>query len=132
MNWHLAYCDFLLQIDLILQYVFAMRKYLKTHWGKNHCTNEHFCNNAELLKMGGLPNPIESAFATVRLRSKRAKNCGPRETTLAMVYKLLETTQKKCRRIQGFNMLSLVLNNVVFKDGEDSEEDKNQSTANAA
>ena len=74
-------------------------------------------------------NLIESTFATVRLRSKRAKNCGSRATTLAMVYKLLETAQKRWRRIQGFNILSLVLNNVVFKDGE---EDKNQSTANAA
>ena len=30
-------------------------------------------------------NPIESTFATVRLRTKRARNCGSRETTLAMV-----------------------------------------------
>ena len=74
-------------------------------------------------------NLIESTFATVRLRSKRAKNCGSRATTLAMVYKLLETAQKRWRRIQGFNMLSLVLNNVEFKDGE---EDKNQSTVNVA
>jgi len=33
-------------------------------------------------------NPIESTFSTVRLRTKRARNCGSRETTLAMVYKL--------------------------------------------
>ena len=31
-------------------------------------------------------NPIESTFSTVRLRTKRARNCGSRETTLAMVY----------------------------------------------
>ena len=30
-------------------------------------------------------NPIESTFATVRLRTKRSKNCGSRENTLAMV-----------------------------------------------
>ncbi|BCK62511.1 hypothetical protein KAM330_15000 [Aeromonas hydrophila] len=40
-------------------------------------------------------NPIESTFSTVRLRSNRARNCGSRETTLAMVYKLLEVAQKK-------------------------------------
>ncbi|NJD85617.1 hypothetical protein EWM60_11155 [Candidatus Erwinia dacicola] len=34
-------------------------------------------------------DPIKSAFATVRLRSKRAKDCGSRATTLAMVFKLL-------------------------------------------
>ncbi|NJD85034.1 hypothetical protein EWM60_04005 [Candidatus Erwinia dacicola] len=39
-------------------------------------------------------DPIESAFATVRLRSKRAKNGGSRATTLAMVFKLLQSAQK--------------------------------------
>ena len=74
-------------------------------------------------------NPIESTFATERLRSKRAKNCGSRETTLAMVYKLLETAQKRWHRIQGFNLLTLVVSNVIFKDGK--QEDK-QSTEKAA
>ena len=46
-------------------------------------------------------NPIESTFATVRLRTKRSKNCGSRETTLAMVYKLMESAQKKWRKIKG-------------------------------
>jgi len=63
-------------------------------------------------------NPIESTFATVRLRTKRSKNCGSRETTLAMVYKLMESAQKKWRKIKGFNLLSLVINNIPFKDGE--------------
>lgn len=63
-------------------------------------------------------NPIESAFATVRLRSKRSKNCGSRETTLAMVYKLLQSAEKSWRRIKGFNLLTLVANNTKFKDGE--------------
>ena len=48
-------------------------------------------------------NPIESTFATVRLRTKRARNCGSRETILAMVYKLLESAQKHWKRIKGFN-----------------------------
>ena len=34
-------------------------------------------------------NPIQSTFATVRLRTKRSRNCGSRDTTLAMVFKLL-------------------------------------------
>ena len=33
-------------------------------------------------------NPIESAFATVRLRTAKMRNCGSRNTTLAMVFKL--------------------------------------------
>lgn len=74
-------------------------------------------------------NPIESTFSTVRLRSKRARNCGSRETTLAMVYKLLETAQKRWKRIKGFDLLALVVNNVKFKDGEQVQD---QSDRNAA
>lgn len=62
-------------------------------------------------------NLIESTFSTVRLRSKRARNCGSRETTLTMVYKLLEVAQKKCKRLKGFALLTLVVNNVKFKVG---------------
>jgi putative transposase len=72
-------------------------------------------------------NPIESTFATVRLRTKRTRNCGSRDTTLAMVYKLLESAQKNWKRIKGFNLLTLVVNNVEFKDGQlvTSQSDRN-------
>lgn len=63
-------------------------------------------------------NPIESTFATVRLRTKRSRNCGSRETTLAMVFKLLENAEKHWRKIRGFRKLELVVNNVPFQDGE--------------
>ena len=63
-------------------------------------------------------NPIESTFATVRLRSKRSRSCGSRATTLAMVFKLLQSAQKRWKRIKGFNKLELVVNNVKFQDGE--------------
>lgn len=63
-------------------------------------------------------NPIESTFATVRLRSKRSRNCGSRETTLTMVFKLMECAQKRWRKFKGFGKLELVINNVQFKDGE--------------
>jgi len=68
-------------------------------------------------------NPIESAFATVRLRSKRAKNCGSRATTLSMVFKLLQSAQKSWNRLKGFELLTLVVNNVPFKDGEQVEDE---------
>ncbi|EPY6113007.1 IS256 family transposase [Salmonella enterica subsp. enterica serovar Bareilly] len=87
----------------------------------------------ELLAFYGFPaahwasirttNPIESAFATVRLRSKRAKNCGSRATTLAMVFRLLQTAQKNWNRLKGFELLTLVVNNVLFKDGEQVEDE---------
>ncbi|WP_075878825.1 IS256 family transposase [Vreelandella massiliensis] len=74
-------------------------------------------------------NPIESTFATVRLRSKRSRNCGSRATTLAMVFKLLQSAQKRWKRIAGFNKLELVVNNVKFQDGEPLTD---QSDSNAA
>jgi putative transposase len=63
-------------------------------------------------------NPIESTFATVRLRSNRMRNCGSRETTLTMVFKLLQSAQKGWKRIKGFRKLELVVNNVQFRNGE--------------
>jgi len=74
-------------------------------------------------------NPIESTFATVRLRSKRSKNCGSRDTTLAMVFKLMESAQKKWRKIQGFRLLTLVVNNVPFVDGELVKEQSDRNVA---
>jgi putative transposase len=74
-------------------------------------------------------NPIESTFATVRLRSKRSKNCGSRDTTLAMIYKLMESAQKKWRKIQGFRLLTLVVNNVPFVNGELVKEQSDRSVA---
>ena len=73
-------------------------------------------------------NPIESTFATVRLRTKRARNCGSREPILTMVYKLLESAQKHWKRIKGFNLLTLVVNNVKFKDGEPVRDQSDRST----
>lgn len=63
-------------------------------------------------------NPIESAFATVRLRSKRARSSGSRATTPPMVFKLLQSAQESRNRLKGFELLTLVVNNVPFKDGE--------------
>src|SRR5699024_4571247 len=61
-------------------------------------------------------------FATVRLRTAKMRNCGSRDTTLAMVFKLLETAQKRWNRLHGFALLTLVVNNVKFQDGIQVEE----------
>ena len=63
-------------------------------------------------------NPIESTFATVRLRTDRMRNRGSRETTLTMVFKLLQSAQTGWKRIKGFRKLELVVNNVQFRNGE--------------
>ena len=63
-------------------------------------------------------NPIESTFATVRLRTKRTKGCGSRKATLCMVFKLAQEAQKNWRRLRGYKMIPLVIENKIFRDGE--------------
>jgi len=62
-------------------------------------------------------NPIESTFSTVRLRTRKTRNCGSRETTLAMVFKLMQSAEKRWKRIKGFDLIGEVIEGVVFKDG---------------
>jgi putative transposase len=74
-------------------------------------------------------NPIESAFSTVRLRTHKSRNCGSRDTTLAMVFKLMEAAQKKWIKIRGFNLLTLVINNARFVDGVQVSEQSDRVAA---
>ena len=74
-------------------------------------------------------NPIESAFSTVRLRTKKSRNCGSRETTLSMVFKLMESAEKRWNKIQGFKLVTLVINNVEFKDGIQQTESSDRKAA---
>jgi transposase-like protein len=67
-------------------------------------------------------NPIESTFATVRLRTKRTKGCGSRIATLTMVYKLVLEAEKKWQRLRGYRLIPLVLAGVKFINGEREEE----------
>lgn len=69
-------------------------------------------------------NPIESTFATVRLRTNKCRNCGSRDTVLAMVFKLIQSAEKRWRRIRGFEKLQLVVDQVKFIDGEQEQLDQ--------
>lgn len=62
-------------------------------------------------------NPIESTFATVRLRTYRTKGPGSREAGLAMVFKLVEQAQKRWRKLNGASLLNDVIDDVQFVDG---------------
>lgn len=63
-------------------------------------------------------NPIESTFATVRLRHKRTKGNGSRKACLAMVYKLVESAQKRWRKLNKHELIQDVIADVTFTDGE--------------
>jgi transposase-like protein len=62
-------------------------------------------------------NPIESTFATVRLRHRRTKGSGSRTACLAMVFKLALAAEKRWRRLNGSALLSEVIRGVRFVDG---------------
>jgi transposase-like protein len=62
-------------------------------------------------------NPIESTFATVRLRTKRTKGCGSRVACLSMVFKLAQAAERKWRRLNGHQLLGDVIRGIIFKDG---------------
>jgi putative transposase len=62
-------------------------------------------------------NPIESAFATVRLRQRITKGAGSRQRGLTMAFKLLEMAQLRWRRLNGAELLPLVRAGVLFNNG---------------
>ena len=63
-------------------------------------------------------NPIESTFATVRLRQRRTKGCGSREASLTMVFMLARQAEARWRRLNGSELIVHVLEGKKFKDGE--------------
>ena len=66
-------------------------------------------------------NPIESTFATVRLRTHKTKGCGSRVACLTMVFKLALSAQKKWRALNGAKLLADVIEGVAFEDGVKKE-----------
>jgi putative transposase len=68
-------------------------------------------------------NPIESTFATVRLRTTRTKGCLSRRTALTMVFRLCQSAQKRWRRLDGPGRLAEVVRGVRFVDGERQVQD---------
>jgi putative transposase len=74
-------------------------------------------------------NPIESTFATVRLRTDKTKGCLSRQTALAMVYKLAKSAERSWRRLDGSERLAQVIQGVRFRDGEPVQAAEEQAAA---
>jgi len=62
-------------------------------------------------------NPIESAFATIRLRHRKTKGNGTRRASLAMMFKLAQSAQKRWRRLNGHEQMPHLLRGEKFVDG---------------
>jgi transposase-like protein len=67
-------------------------------------------------------NPIESTFATVRLRTAKTRGMLTRDTMLTMVFKLSMSAQKRWRRLNRPERLGELIQGIRFVDGIKQEE----------
>jgi putative transposase len=77
-------------------------------------------------------NPVESTFATVRLRQRITKGPGSRKRGLMMAYKLLRMAEERWRKLDGAELLPLVRAGVTFIDGMQAERDDQTETERVA
>ena len=63
-------------------------------------------------------NPIESTFATVRLRQRVTKGPGSRAAGVAMAFKLIESAQNRWRAVNAPHLVALVRAGAQFKKGK--------------
>lgn len=68
-------------------------------------------------------NPIESTFATVRLRTAKTRGCLTRDTMFTMVFKLTCSAQKRWRRLNVPERLADVITGVNFVNGVKEEKE---------
>ena len=62
-------------------------------------------------------NPIESTFASVRLRTEKTRGCVSRTSILSMVFKLVKSAESRWHHLKGSERLHEVITGVVFQDG---------------
>jgi len=77
-------------------------------------------------------NPIESPFATVRLRQRVTKGAGSRTKGLLMAFKLLEMAQQRWRRVNAPHLVAQVRAGVKFEDGVRKEREDQPKEKRAA
>lgn len=63
-------------------------------------------------------NPIESTFATVRLRTRVTKGPGSRAAGVAMAFKLIESAQARWRAVNAPHLVALVRAGATFTNGK--------------
>ena len=62
-------------------------------------------------------NPIESTFATVRLRTVKSRGCGSRASILSTVFKLAQSAEQRWQKLRGAEILGKVITGVQFRNG---------------
>ena len=74
-------------------------------------------------------NPIESTFATVRLRTAKTRGCGSRTGILSMVFKLAKSAETRWRVLRGSELIAKIITGVQFKDGVEVQKRGHQKIA---
>jgi putative transposase len=59
-------------------------------------------------------NPIESCFATVKLRTNAARRIRTQESAIFLIYKILVESQKRWRKINGSRLVNSTLDNLLL------------------
>ena len=77
-------------------------------------------------------NPIESTFATVRLRQRVTKGPGSRTAGVAMAFKLIESAQARWRAVNAPHLVALVRAGATFEKGKHVERPNEPPTTQAA
>jgi transposase-like protein len=77
-------------------------------------------------------NPIESTFATVRLRQRVTKEPGSRAAGVAMAFKLIESAQQRWRAINAPHLVALVRAGARFHNGKLVERPEEEGAAQQA
>ena len=62
-------------------------------------------------------NPIESTFATVKLRTRVTKGAGSPKAASTMAFKLMLEAEKRWKRLRGYEDIPLLMSGVAYKDG---------------
>lgn len=74
-------------------------------------------------------NPIESTFATVRLRTAKTRGCVSRTSILSMVFKLAKSAESRWLKLRGTQQIAKLLQGAQFKNGVEVQKESRQEIA---
>ena len=74
-------------------------------------------------------NPIESTFASVRLRTAKTRGCVSRGSILSMVFKLAKSAEGRWLRLRGTELIAKLIEGVRFKNGVEVKTESRQEIA---
>ena len=76
-------------------------------------------------------NPVESTFATIRLRHRKTKGNGTAKASVTMMFKLAQSASKKWRRLRGHHHIPDLIRGVRFVDGISEHQLKEEELTNS-